>query len=180
MSATSPSGGTSRRIAVCPGSFDPFHHGHLDVVARCRRLFDEVVVGVLHNEAKRPLFALDERVAMIRELFEEGEGRTEERGGLAPVRVESFSGLLVRFVEEVGAVAVVKGLRNAADFDYELQMERMNRHVAPTVETVFLPPREQWRFLSSTLIKEVASLGGDVAALLPPSIHERLITRLRS
>lgn len=160
----------AQRIAVCPGSFDPFHRGHEDVVERCRKLFDEVVVGVLHNESKRPLFSLDERVGMIRELFRDAED----------VRVESFAGLLVRFAQEQGAVAVVKGLRNAADFDYELQMERMNRHVAPAVETVFLPPREEWRFLSSTLIKEVAGLGGDVSELLPPSIHRRLVERLRA
>lgn len=168
--------GDGKRIAVCPGSFDPFHRGHLDVVERCRKLFDEVVVGVLHNESKRPLFRLDERVEMIRGLFD-GDSPHD---GLGDVRVESFSGLLVRFVEEQGAVAVVKGLRNAADFDYELQMERMNRHVAPGVETVFLPPREEWRFLSSTLIKEVAGLGGDVGALLPEPIHERLVARLRA
>jgi pantetheine-phosphate adenylyltransferase len=160
---------TAKRIAVCPGSFDPFHRGHEEVVERCRKLFDEVVVGVLHNESKRPLFSLDERVAMIRELFRDAED----------VRVESFSGLLVAFAQEQGAVAVVKGLRNAADFDYEIQMERMNRHVAPGVETVFLPPREEWRFLSSSLIKEVAGLGGDVSALLPESVHARLVERLR-
>jgi pantetheine-phosphate adenylyltransferase len=160
---------TAKRIAVCPGSFDPFHRGHEEVVERCRKLFDEVVVGVLHNESKQPLFSLDERVAMIRELFRDAED----------VRVESFSGLLVRFAQVQGAVAMVKGLRNAADFDYELQMERMNRHVAPGVETVFLPPREEWRFLSSSLIKEVAGLGGDVSALLPESVHARLVERLR-
>lgn len=164
------------RIAVCPGSFDPFHRGHLDVVERCRGLFDEVVVAVLHNESKRPLFTVEERVEMIRGLFGDAEGSA----GRAEVRVESFSGLLVRFVEEVGAVAVVKGLRNAADFDYELQMERMNRHVAPGLETLFLPPSEEWRFLSSSLIKEVASLGGDVSGLLPASIHDRLVERLRA
>lgn len=169
---------TAKRIAVCPGSFDPFHRGHEEVVERCRKLFDEVVVGVLHNESKQPLFSLDERVAMIRELFTDdrsGDGR-----GLGDVRVESFSGLLVAFAREQGAVAVVKGLRNAADFDYELQMERMNRHVAPGIETVFLPPREEWRFLSSSLIKEVAGLGGDVSALLPESVHARLMERLRA
>lgn len=164
----------AKRIAVCPGSFDPFHQGHRDVVERCRKLFDEVVVGVLENESKRPLFGLDERVEMIRELF--ADDRSGD--GLGDVRVESFSGLLVEFAQEQGAVAVVKGLRNAADFDYEIQMERMNRHVAPGVETVFLPPREEWRFLSSTLIKEVAGLGGDVSALLPDSIHRRLMARL--
>lgn len=163
----------SSRIAVCPGSFDPFHRGHLDVVERCRALFDEVVVAVLHNDSKEPLFTIDERVEMIRGLFDGAEG-----AGRGTVRVESFSGLLVRFVQEVGAVAVVKGLRNAADFDYELQMERMNRHVAPGIETLFLPPSEEWRFLSSSLIKEVASLGGDVSALLPESIHQRLVQRL--
>ena len=164
------------RIAVCPGSFDPFHRGHLDVVERCRGLFDEVVVAVLQNESKRPLFTIDERVEMVRGLFD----GAEENAGRGAVRVESFSGLLVRFAREVGAVAVVKGLRNAADFDYELQMERMNRHVAPGLETLFLPPSEEWRFLSSSLIKEVASLGGDVSGLLPESIHRRLAERLRS
>lgn len=163
--------GARPRIVLCPGSFDPFHYGHLDIVERCRALFDGVVVGVLHNESKRPLFTIEERVEMIGGLFSESADR-------APVRVESFSGLLVRFAAEIGAAAVVKGLRNAADFDYELQMEGMNRHLsrdgAPGFETLFLPPREELRFLSSSLIKEVASLGGDVDALLPPSIHARL------
>lgn len=166
----------AKRIAVCPGSFDPFHRGHLDVVERCRGLFDEVVVAVLRNESKRPLFTVEERVGMIRELFAAPAGAA---GGGA-VRVESFSGLLVRFAEEVGARAVVKGLRNAADFDYELRMEAMNRHLSPAVETLFLPPREELRFLSSSLIKEVASLGGDVSALLPATVHERLVERIGS
>ena len=158
----------SDRIAVCPGSFDPIHNGHLDIVERCRPLFDGVVVGVLRNEGKNPLFTVEERVDMIEELTAPWDD----------VRVESFSGLLVDFMERTGARAVVRGLRAVTDFEYEFQMAMMNRRLDPRVETVFMAPLEDYSFVSSSLIKEVASLGGDVRGLVPELVLERLDRRL--
>ncbi len=157
----------SKRIAVYPGSFDPMHNGHLDIIERCRPLFDEVVVAVLHNEGKKPLFSVEERIEAIREMVG------------ADVRVESFSGLLVDFMDQVGARAVVRGLRAVSDFDYELQMALMNRRLNPRVETVFMMPREDYIYLSSRLVKEVFSLGGNLTGLVPEPVLARLRKRLR-
>jgi pantetheine-phosphate adenylyltransferase len=157
----------SKRIAVYPGSFDPMHNGHLDIIERCRPLFDEVVVAVLRNEGKQPLFSVEERIESIREMVT-GE-----------VRVESFSGLLVDFMDQVGARAVVRGLRAVSDFEYELQMALMNRRLNPRVETVFMMPREDYIYLSSRLVKEVFSLGGDLTGLVPEPVLARLRQRLR-
>ena len=155
------------RRAVCPGSFDPPTLGHLDIVERAAALFDEVVVAVGVNAAKHRLFSPDERIAMLQQVC----------GDLGNVRVEGFSGLLTQYCREQGAQAVVKGLRAGADFDYELQMAQMNAHLTG-VETVFLPTSPQHSFVSSSLVKEVASLGGDVSALVPapllPLLQERL------
>ena len=156
----------SKRIAVYPGSFDPMHNGHLDIIERCRPLFDEVVVAVLRNEGKQPLFSVEERIESIREMVT-GE-----------VRVESFSGLLVDFMDQVGARAVVRGLRAVSDFEYELQMALMNRRLNPRVETVFMMPREDYIYLSSRLVKEVFSLGGDLTGLVPEPVLARLRRRL--
>jgi pantetheine-phosphate adenylyltransferase len=158
----------SARIAVCPGSFDPIHNGHLDIVERCRPLFDGVVVAVLQNEGKKSLFSVAERVAMIEELV----------AGWDDVRVESFSGLLVHFMDEIGAQVVVRGLRAVSDFEYEFQMAMMNRRLQPKVETVFMTPREDFSFLSSRLVKEVFSLGGDIRGLVPDLVLERLEQRI--
>jgi pantetheine-phosphate adenylyltransferase len=158
----------TERIAVCPGSFDPIHNGHLDIVERCRPLFDGVVVAVLQNEGKKSLFSVAERVAMIEELV----------AGWDDVRVESFSGLLVHFMDEIGAQVVVRGLRAVSDFEYEFQMAMMNRRLQPEVETVFMTPREDFSFLSSRLVKEVFSLGGDIRGLVPDLVLERLEQRI--
>jgi pantetheine-phosphate adenylyltransferase len=157
----------SKRIAVYPGSFDPMHNGHLDIIERCRPLFDEVVVAVLRNEGKQPLFSVEERIESIREMVT-GE-----------VRVESFSGLLVDFMDRVGARAVIRGLRAVSDFEYEFQMALMNRRLNPRVETVFLMPKEDYTYLSSRLVKEVFALGGNLAGLVPEPVLARLQDRLR-
>jgi pantetheine-phosphate adenylyltransferase len=159
----------TKRIAVYPGSFDPLHNGHLDIIERCRPLFDEVVVAVLFNDQKKALFTVDERMEIIRSLV---DGRKD-------CRVESFSGLLVDFMEKVGARAVVRGLRAVSDFEYEFQMALMNRRLNPRVETVFMMPKEDYSYLSSRLVKEVFSLGGDLTGLVPEPVLERLRVRLR-
>jgi pantetheine-phosphate adenylyltransferase len=164
LAATMP----AHRIAVYPGSFDPLHEGHLDIVHRCRPLFDQVVVAVLANEEKNPLFSVAERVDMISEALAGEEG----------FAVESFTGLLVDFVEETGASAIVRGLRAVSDFEYEFQMALMNRRLNPRVETVFMTPREELCFVSSRLVKEVFRLGGDVAGLVPEVVLRRLRERL--
>jgi pantetheine-phosphate adenylyltransferase len=155
----------SARVAVYPGSFDPFHNGHLDIVQRCRPLFDEVIVAVLSNERKgSPVFTVAERVEMIRELVEP----------FGDCRVESFSGLLVDFMDQVGARTLVRGLRAVSDFEYEFQMALMNRRLDPRVETVFMTPREDLSYLSSRLVKEVFQLGGDLTGLVPGPVLERM------
>ncbi|CAM3611482.1 pantetheine-phosphate adenylyltransferase [Nocardioides zeicaulis] len=155
------------RRAVCPGSFDPVTHGHLDVVARAARLFDEVVVAVGVNMSKNRLFTPEERIAMLEETTAD----------LPHVRVAGFEGLIVDFCAEVDAVAIVKGLRGAGDYEYELPMAQMNSHLT-SVETVFLPGAVGNAFVSSSLVKEVAALGGDVRGLVPEPVRERLLTRL--
>ncbi len=154
----------THRLAVYPGSFDPLHHGHLDIVNRCLPLFDELLIAVLRNEEKRPLFTIEERVEMIRGQLD----------GNHRCRVESFSGLLVDFVERMGAVAIVRGLRALSDFDYEFQMALMNRRLNPRVETVFMMPKEEYSYVSSRLVKEVFFLGGDVSGLVPPPVLVRM------
>ena len=154
----------SRRLAVYPGSFDPLHNGHLDIVERCLPIFDEVLVAVLRNEDKKPRFSVEDRLEMLREV-------------LAPMgrcRVESFSGLLVDFMDQLGAITIVRGLRALSDFDYEFQMALMNRRLNSRVETVFMMPKEEYSYLSSRLVKEVVDLGGDVTGLVPPLVLARL------
>ena len=152
---------------VCPGSFDPVTNGHLDVIARAAALHDEVVVAVLINITKKSLFSTDERVDMLREVTRE----------LGNVRVERFHGLLVNFCTANGINAIVKGLRAVSDFEYEMQMAQMNYRLAK-VETLFMTTNPQYSFLSSSLVKEIATYGGDVSGLVPEQVLGRLRTRL--
>ena len=156
------------RRAVCPGSFDPVTNGHLDIVGRASRLFDEVIIGVLINQHKTGLFTIDERIEMLREV-------TQAYGN---VRVESFRGLLVDFCRAQEAAVVVKGLRAVSDFDYELQMAQMNIGLSG-VETLFMPTNPQYSFLSSSLVKEVAKWGGDISTYVPDLVGDQLLRRLK-
>jgi pantetheine-phosphate adenylyltransferase len=156
------------RRAVCPGSFDPVTNGHLDIIGRSSRLFDEVIIGVLINQHKTGLFTVEERIEMLRAV-------TASYGN---VRVESFRGLLVDFCRAQEAAVVVKGLRAVSDFDYELQMAQMNIGLSG-VETLFMPTNPKHSFLSSSLVKEVAKWGGDISTYVPDLVGEQLITRLR-
>ena len=154
------------RRAVCPGSFDPVTHGHLDVIGRAARLFDEVVVAVGVNPSKSRLFTPDERLDMLRRACADWDN----------VRVEGFTGLLTDFCAAEGVDAIVKGLRAVSDFDYELQMAQMNASLTD-VETVFMPTSPEWSFLASSLVKEVARFGGDVSGLVPDFVHAALTSR---
>jgi pantetheine-phosphate adenylyltransferase len=156
------------RRAVCPGSFDPVTNGHLDIIVRSARLFDEVIVGVLLNSAKEGLFPIDERLAMLREVT----------AGVPNVRIEAFHGLLVDFCRDQGAQVLVKGLRAVSDFDYELQMAQMNIGLSG-VETLFMPTNPLYSFIASSLVKQVARLGGDVSQYVPKIVEERLVVKLR-
>jgi pantetheine-phosphate adenylyltransferase len=155
--------------ALCPGTFDPVTYGHLDIITRAASLFDAVEVAVVENPSKSPLFTLEERVA----LLEEGVR------GLERVRVGSFRGLLVDHVRERGADAIVKGLRAVSDYEYEIQMGQMNQRIGG-VETLFMPTNPSWSFLSSSLVKEVARLGGDVEGLVPGHVRTALAERLEA
>jgi pantetheine-phosphate adenylyltransferase len=156
-SAGPPSG----RLAIFPGSFDPLTNGHVDIVLRCAHLFERVAVAVLVNPDKRPLFTAAERVEIIREVFREYPN----------VEVDAFDGLLVEYARRRRASALVRGLRAVSDFEHEFQMALMNRHLEPSLETVFMMPAEQYTYLSSRLIKEVFSLGGDVTGLVPAAVE---------
>jgi pantetheine-phosphate adenylyltransferase len=155
------------RKVACPGSFDPVTNGHLDIIGRAAGLYDEVVVAVLVNRSKSSLFTVDERIAML----------TEVTAGYGNVRVDSFYGLLVDYCRANDIPAIVKGMRPVGDFDYELQMAQMNRGLTG-LETLFMPTNPEYSFLASSLVKEIATYGGDVSSLLPVSVHKRLLSRL--
>jgi pantetheine-phosphate adenylyltransferase len=155
--------------ALCPGTFDPVTNGHLDIIGRARRRFDQLVGGVLDNPSKAPLFGVEERVAMLKAVTTDLDG----------VEVASFSGLLVDFAASRGIGVVVKGLRAVSDFDYELQMAQMN-HRLNGVETFFMTTDPNWSYLSSSLVREVARFGGDVSSLVPEVVSERLAEKLGS
>jgi pantetheine-phosphate adenylyltransferase len=153
--------------ALCPGTFDPVTYGHLDIIGRTSSTFEQVVVGVLENPSKQPLFAVEERVALLEEACED----------LPNVRVSSFRGLLVDHAREQGASVIVKGLRAVSDYEYEIQMAQMNLRVGQ-IETLLMPTNPKWSFLSSSLVKEVARLGGNVEGLVPEHVRTRLPVRL--
>ncbi|MCA9564271.1 MAG: pantetheine-phosphate adenylyltransferase [Myxococcales bacterium] len=160
----------SERIAIYPGSFDPITNGHVGIIERGLQLFDRVVIGVLRNLSKTPMFDVAERKELIRSVFPD-----EDR-----IEIESFDGLLVNYARAKGAVAIIRGLRGVTDFEYELQMCNMNRRLAPDVNTVFLMAEERHAYISSSLLKEVAKLGGDITGLVPDLVLQRLTERFDS
>ena len=158
---------TRHQVIIYPGSFDPPTNGHVDLIHRASRLFDEVVVAVLRHDSKHALFGVDERMEMLREAA----------AGLPNVSVDSFDGLLVEFVRRKKARLILRGIRAVSDYEYELQMALMNRKLDPELETVFMLPAETYSYLSSRLVKEVCSLGGDIRELVPPFVEKRLRAR---
>ncbi|HOB91765.1 MAG: pantetheine-phosphate adenylyltransferase [Bacillota bacterium] len=154
----------SKRIAVCPGSFDPVTNGHLDIIERASAVFDKIIVGVLNNPEKKALFTIDERVEMLEECVSH----------LDNVCVAAFSGLLVEFVRKSGAVAIIRGLRAISDFEFEFRMASMNRKLAPEIETFFMMTGNEYAYLSSSVVKQVASFGGCVKGLVPVVVEKRL------
>ena len=152
------------RVAVFPGSFDPLTNGHVDIILRGARLFDRIIVAILRNAEKFPLFTTEERIQTVREVFREYPN----------VEVEAFDGLLVDYAQQREASVIVRGLRAVSDFEFELQMAVMNRRLGPEMETVFMMPAEQYTYVSSRLIKEVFALGGPIAGLVPDVVEIRL------
>lgn len=152
------------KTAIYPGSFDPVTLGHYDIIARSSQIFDKVIVGVLVNSAKSPLFSLDERVKMLQDIT----------AGFKNVEIQSFHGLLIDFARQNDANVIVRGLRAVTDFDYELQLAQMNRVIAPEIDTLFLTTNLKYAYLSSSMVKEVASYGGDISEFLEPSIAEKV------
>ena len=157
-------------IAIYPGTFDPVTRGHIDVVERAMKMFDRVVIGVADSPAKQPFFNLDERLDMLQTVFADQEN----------VRVQPFSGLLIEFARKCDAGIIVRGLRAISDFEYEVQLAGMNRSLAPEIETVFLTAAQQYAFVSSSLVREIARLDGDVSEFLHPQILHRLTTKLKA
>ena len=154
--------------AIYPGSFDPVTNGHLDVIRRASGLVDELIVGVLNNKAKTPLFSVEERVKMLKEVTKELPG----------VKIVPFEGLLIDFVKEMSAKMVVRGLRAVTDFEYELQMAQTNHKLAEDIETVFLTTSLEYSYLSSTIVKEVAAFGGDISQFVPEHVEEKIKSKI--
>ena len=158
-----------KRTAIYPGSFDPLTNGHLDVIQRAAKLFDRVIVAVAENESKHPLFTLAERVALVKQAVAK----------LPNVEADSFSTLLVEYVAERKAQAIVRGLRAVSDFEFEFQLALMNRKLDEKIETIFMMPKDTYTFLSSRIVKEIARLGGDVRAFVPPNVQVALKKKLK-
>ena len=159
----------SPRVALYPGSFDPLTMGHVDIIQRGSALFDTIIVAVLENVRKKPLFTVSERVEMIQDTFKTSEN----------VEADAFSGLLVEYAAARKASTIVRGIRAISDFENEFQMALMNRRLAPTIETVFMMPAEEYSYVSSRIVKEVASLGGKIIGLVPEGVEARLLERVR-
>ena len=162
-------GGNAGVKAIYPGTFDPPTNGHLDLIARGSKLFEELTVAILNNPVKNPLFTVEERVEMLKESTRQ----------LGNVSVATFEGLMVDFARQSGATAVLRGIRAITDYEYEFQMALMNRRLAPEIETVFLQPAGRYSFVSSRLVKEVVSFGGKVDGLVPANVGRRLVGRMR-
>lgn len=158
------------KIAICPGSFDPVTLGHLDIISRASRLFDKVIVAVLCNMDKNPSFTIEERMELLRQVTSQYDN----------VEIDSFQGLLVDYAKEKGAVAVVKGLRAVSDFEYEFQMSMINKKLYADVETVYLNTSQDYMYLSSSVVKQIASFGGDISNFVPEAIHDKIVDRLRN
>ena len=156
--------------AIYPGTFDPPTNGHVDLIQRGSKLFDHLTVAVLNNPGKDPLFTVEERVEMLKEAT----------AGIGNVSVATFDGLMVEFARQQGASAVLRGIRAISDYEHEFQMALMNRRLAPEVETVFLQPAGRYSFVSSRMVKEVFSFGGDVSGLVPPNVRKRLRVRINN
>ena len=169
MSNAAPSEKHEKVVAIYPGSFDPITSGHLDVIERGSRLCDRLIVSILRNEAKSPLFSVQERMRMLSEVTAPYKN----------VEVDSFEGLLADYALRKGARVILRGIRAISDYEYELQMALMNRRLQPQLETVFLLAGEQFSFISSKLVKEVIGLGGNITGLVPPTVEKRLRARLR-
>ena len=164
---------TAQRIGIYPGTFDPITNGHTDIIGRAARVLDKLVVGVAINPGKGPIFTIDERVELVREEIAHLDN---SNGGT--IEIIPFQSLLIRFAREVEATVIVRGLRAVSDFDYEFQMASMNAKMAPDVETVCLMASDKYHFIASSLVKEIAKLGGDVTQFVSPRISERLAERL--
>ncbi len=158
------------RIGIYPGTFDPITCGHIDIIERSLRIFDKVIIAVSPNPKKESLFSIKERLEMIREVTK----------GYKKVEIDSFAGLLVDYVKKKGAIAIIRGLRAVSDFEYEFQMALMNRKLDHQIETVFLMPSEEYSYLTSSVVKEIASLGGRVTELVPQAIEERLREKFKN
>jgi len=162
------------RIGIYPGTFDPITNGHLDIIVRAAKLVDRLVVAVAVNAGKGPLFDIDERVRLVQE-----EIRAQPNGLSNRVEVRKFDNLTVQFAAEMGATAIIRGLRAVSDFDYEFQMSSMNAKLAPDVETLCLMASDKYQFIAARLVKEIATMGGDVSGFVSPRIAKRLAQRLR-
>lgn len=156
-------------IAVCPGSFDPVTEGHIDIISRASQMFSKVVVVVMHNSSKNPCFSVEERVEMLKKVTAD----------ISNVEVDMYDGLLADYTRKIGASAIVKGLRAMSDFEYEFQMALTNKKLNPATETVFLTTRAENMYLSSSMVKQIGSMGGDISDFVPKIIHKKIVDRLK-